>query len=498
MTSLWRRGHKVGAPATYLESLAAMIRSSNCSHFFSAVVAGMLLAATCSSALAQSQLVAPLTEAPSVPTLKGYASNVDHATRDILRSEVDLEKYSLSYRMNAARQGRWKAWRYFAFQEADLMLLEANTVALVSYRGAHLNSPSGLRRGPTAAATALPFFIGFVTGATGDGVELGVNSLHAWQARRAGFSQSRSQRHVVELLANIDRKLAQRQEAVAQESVGEPYLQQLHALEGKLLADFRNLSIAEFERFHTGTSRNLTTENAFYALDLIKQSTGAVWTGMVMYLINHDRGRMDVSAGILDMTNAGLTVLDPVLAHAAGSSAAALDRRALHRAGLSMLTLSEGDLLKDYEQFQSFLQAHQNSESAEIVAALNRLEHYAAEVSYFTRQINDSAAELRATRQAALGHLGWGLFVGGSKLPLAILPTIGGVRFPYRQGVVNCYYFAGGVAFLPAVTLTIIDSWKKRIEGELTYQRLRRDGKLPGQLLHTRLLELQKFAAKLE
>jgi hypothetical protein len=452
--------------------------------------AAVLLAVSILFAVAPAAVVAE-------PTLQGYVSNVDRLTRDILKDEIQLEQFSLRYRLETGRANRFKSWRYFAFQEAALGLFEANCISLVSYRGENLNNPEELKRGPAACATALPMLIGFAVGGTGDAIELGLNTVHSWQRGRTGFSQNESRAHVAAMLRGIDAKLAERRKIIDAEPPEDAETAELQKLEGRLLEDFRDLSVAEFQRYHIGASRGLAMENTFYLLDIGKASTGCVWTGLDLYLIRHGRGRIDTASGIVDIINAASVVIDPVAAKLAGSIAENIDRRKLRASGLPSPDFSEDKLKADYKILRQFAAAHATSDKADVMALLARMDHYEANTGYYTEEIRHSASELQEIRRSLLEHLGWGMFVGGSKMPLGILSVISGARFPYRDRINNSYYFAGGLAYMPAVTISIVDSWRRQIQGEIAFQRLRREHKLPGQLINGRLAELHNFSQKL-
>jgi len=430
-------------------------------------------------------------------TLQGYVSNVDRLTKDILKDEIELEQFSLRYRLETGRANRLKSWRYFAFQEAALGLFEANCITLASYRGENLNNPEELKPGPSAYASAFPMLLGFAVGGAGDAIEFGLNAYHSWQRARTGFSQKESLAHVAATLRVIDAKLAQRRRMIESEPPEDEELAQLQKLEGVLLSDFRDLSIAEFERYHVGASRGLAMENTFYVLDMAKASTGCVWTGLDLYLFRHGKGRIDTAAGIVDIVNASSVMIDPIGAKLAGTVAEKMDRRKLRACGLRSLDFTEDKLRADYQLLRQFAKTHASSEKPDVIALLARMDHYEANTGYYSAELRHTAEELQEIRRSLLEHLGWGLFVGGSKYPLAILSTVGGVRFPYRDRIINSYYFAGGVAYMPAVTISIIDSWHKQVKGEMTFQRLRRDHKLPGQLINDRLAELHNFSQKL-
>jgi len=56
------------------------------------------------------RITANADEAPSV---------IEDLTRKILIKEIELEKFNLNYKLNSAKQGRWKGERYAMFNEIN-------------------------------------------------------------------------------------------------------------------------------------------------------------------------------------------------------------------------------------------------------------------------------------------------------------------------------------------------------------------------------------------
>jgi len=444
-------------------------------------------------AQAPSEIVA---QAPAGTVLTGRVSNVDTITRDILRDEIKLEKYNLTYRLNAAKQGRWKGWRYFAIQECALGLVEGDLIAMTSYRGHGLHHPERVHRGTATNGTVLPAFIGFIVSGGGDAIELMINGYHYFEAHQNGFSQTQARLHVAELVNQIDKKIAERDAMLREQPSSDADVAQAQALEGKVLADFRQAALSEFQRFHIGASSTLANQQAFYLLDIAQTVTGAVWSALTMNLINKGKERMCQSSGIIFLVNAAQTMLDPMLAYGASRVAAKLDERSLRKSGFCQMMTNCGTMSANCSALKKWAVDRQNSGSPEVNALLSRVKAYDMDSAYHTAQIENYDKALRNQRKTAMMNTGWGLFIGGSKLPFGILPTIAGTKL-IRGKVVNAYYFTGSTVLLPSISAAILDSWRSQIQGEITYQRLKRQNLLPNQIIHTRMAALDQIEAAL-
>jgi hypothetical protein len=427
------------------------------------------------------------------PQLRGYVNNVDRLTRQILRTEMRFQAFNLRFRLGTANQSRTKRWRYFAFQEAALELALGNMISAVSYRGENLNNPRELKSGPQAWGTMFPLFLSFASSGTGDSIELLANAKHYLACRRRGTSPGQSRAQASKLVAQIDKLMAERDATIKQEPAAEAATAKLEDLEGKLLHDFRDLSVSEFIGFHKSMARESVTENCFYGLDLAKASIGCTWTGLDMHLMLDNRPRVDTAVGALDLINAALVVVDPVIAHSTGAAAAAIDGRRLVKAGLSARPCSMLQLQTDYKNLLEFLSVSDAAGNAEIVAAIDRTEAYEINNKYYIARMESSAETLSETRRAIVDHLKWGAFIGTSKMPLGVLSTVSGSKFPGRDGIFNSYYFAGSMAYIPAMTLAIADSWRKQLRSEKLYRQLKTENKLPGQILQNRIEILERL-----
>jgi hypothetical protein len=401
-----------------------------------------------------------IAQAPSaMPMLQGRVSNVDSLSRDILKEEIKLEKYNLSYRLNAAKQGRWKGWRYFFFQECGLGLSEASLIANDIYRGGHLHitnlspdsygfqtaaftgtqfasikpgtgfsppatayGPRHTNRPPTLSGEVyIPALIGGFFNFSGDAIELGINAWHMLGAHSKGFSQAQSRKYVSGLVAAIDKKMAERDAAIRQEPAADAETAQLQALEGKVLADFRDLSISEFERFHAGAARVMARENGFYIMDMAKAALiiYAQWEVMSYVLRKHNRGIGDIS--ICNSVSTAQIMMNPILSRLLGNLAVALDKRSMRAVGLPPMVESANRLKSDFSAMQSFAANHRDAgEKPEVLAALSRMDAYSANNAYYVGEAQKEAAELRRGNRAAIQNMGMGLYVGGSRLYLAI------------------------------------------------------------------------------
>ena len=104
---------------------------------------------------------------------------IDELTRQILLKIVQLERFNIHYSMEVAKQGRWKGWRYAAFQEANAGMGLAGAIIGTANRGSHLRTPARVWTVVQQSACFIPM-IGSIVGASAAALELGINEYHEY------------------------------------------------------------------------------------------------------------------------------------------------------------------------------------------------------------------------------------------------------------------------------------------------------------------------------
>jgi len=423
--------------------------------------------------------------------------SVDDLTREILRAEIELEKFNLHYKLEATKQGRWKGWRYFAFIESNTAMTLSSLIISVAERGEHLkgdefthNSTSLLAEGNVVGA------VGQIIGAAGSGLEFLINEYHAIDASRHGFSPNKSRNYVVGLVAEIDKKIAQREVLCKQGAISGDFAEMARR-EGTVLADFRDLSVSEFERFHIGARKTFAQQQTFYFLDMSQRVTGAVGNFLARKAIySHDR-HFNASAGICTAISGGMIMADPILSRLAGKMVASADKRSLERSGLPQLSEKCDRMMTDYQSLHTYCDQHKEMPPSYINGALARMEAYDCNQSYFTDQLEKSSKELRHGNRIAVQNIGSGMFVGATKV--AAGTTLADAGFVYYNSgkETNRLIFAGNVPYLVGTSYGLLDTARIQVFNEVNRQKLSKKKELPGQLIHARLDRLEQIEKKL-
>ncbi len=225
---------------------------------------------------------------------------IDNLTRQILLKEISLERFNLHYSLEVAKQGRWKGWRYAAFQETNAGMCLAGAIIGTAYPGGHTNAPIHPITGIQETACYVPM-IGSIIGASAAALEFGINQYHDYQASKKGFSPRVAKDYVLALINDITDLLWQR-EALVKIEASSPVMAQhaeIDAAEGRILYDLRDQGMLEFERFHIGDRGLLAFQQAQYIFDLSKYTLNAIGFGLAyLSLHRHDR-KLNFSSGIM-------------------------------------------------------------------------------------------------------------------------------------------------------------------------------------------------------
>ncbi len=184
--------------------------------------------------------------------LSGHITdNVESLSKDILRDEVKLQRFNLGFRQNNNKQGRWKGWRYFVTQEGNLGLTEAGLIVGAGERGEHVHGSKAANTSHNKLANGGVMLgaIGNIVAGGGSALELGINEYHAIEAEQHGYGSKQARDTAVKLVGEIDNKLIQRKHLIEQQPPADKEIAEMQEMEGAVLNDFRDLAIAEFERF---------------------------------------------------------------------------------------------------------------------------------------------------------------------------------------------------------------------------------------------------------
>jgi hypothetical protein len=414
-------------------------------------------------------------------------------SKEILLDEVALAKLNLSYRLEAAKQGRWKGIRYSLSAVADSSLVESGLIVGVAEHMSHVGGQlyKQLHAGALMHANVLGG-IGQVIGASGSLEEFLINDYHSLLAYRKGFSPEQARRRVKSLRNRIDGKLAAlRQIADKNRSEGRIAAAELQLKEAQVLADIRDLLVSEFGSFLERRDRLLWFQQSFYLADIARNVTGAIGN-LYGYKSAHQRNPVfNQPAGVLTTISGALIVADPIVARLIGKLKNSLDHHVLERDGMLEVAGSLARLRADADDFTTTYHLYEGQKEEPslngVVAALNV---FALERPDFDVRLSTHSKAVNAGRRIAVESLLSGALVGSTKLTLGIETAIAGFRYPINPNVTNVLVGTGSIPFLAGSAFAILDNLRIQTSSEINWYRRRRKGLLSGQLVGAELDKL--------
>lgn len=436
---------------------------------------------------------------PPASVLSGSVSNeIEDVTKQILLNVIALQKFNLGFRKSAAKQGRWKGWRYFVSQEGNLALTEAGLIVSVTERGKHLTGTNSKKNSANTLANggALPGAIGQSIAAAGSALELTINKYHSYKAKKKGFGFKQARDTAVKLVSEIDAGMAKREQLIKQEPASDREIAQMQELEGLLLADFRDLAVAEFERYHAGAKKTLAQQNSFYCLDIGKNATGVVGTFLIMHSILYGARAWNLSGGIMNTISGAMIMADPVLSRLIGDAAAKHDKKDMERHGLPMIYEKADKLEADYARMCQFCKNHQLADRPEMSTMMARVAAYDANYDYCVNEIQRVDKELTAGSRTAIQNLATSSFVGATKVTNGIMTANCGAHYVHDGIRTNTNLFAASTVYLTGVSWGLLDNVRIQTQREIKQRKLAKEHRLPGQLIQARLDELNQLESK--
>lgn len=429
---------------------------------------------------------------------------IDDLTKEILLKEIELERFNLHYVLEAAKQGRWKGWRYAAFQEANTGLNLTGGIISTVNRGSHLHNAAGVKLAPQEAANYIPM-IGSIIGASAAAGEFGINSFHEFMARKHGYSPGASIRKVKMLKDEILKLMDKRAELIKIEST-DPELSQ-HVLvdnaEGRLLKDNLDQILREFLRYHVSARRLLAFQQMQYFIDLAKYTTNAIGSDFAFLSLSHKDRIWNGHAGVLFAVSGQLTMWGPIVSRLYGKGVGMLSSHRVKTIMKEQADASITTLQADLAALDKIV----NSSTASVAAlgqALERQGIFEEHERDFTKEITAADKKANKAKLTATQNIGAGIFVGGSKTASSVLFLIPGYDHRFntktkRAGkVTNELLFSSAVVGLPANTFSMVDTLRIQVQGEIARHRAAKQGELPTQIAAHRLKKLDDLEQKLK
>lgn len=429
---------------------------------------------------------------------------VEELTRQILLKEIALERFNLNYKQNAAKQGRWKGLRYSLWGISNSALGLAGGITSVYNRGIHVNRASQVKGGLQENANTLSM-IGSIIGAGAAGQEMLINGWHEFQAYKKGFSPGIARKHVFGILADMERLQSQRDALVKMEQSNPSLAPQarVHEIEGRVIDDLKDQSLLEFKRFHLGARKLLSFQQMQYFFDIASNSTAAIGYNFAFLSLYRKRRVWNYRAGVMLTISGALVMGGPLVSRVFSRVVSRYHGSTLKESIAAAENKDLSKLEKDMRELESFCRQDKDY-CPTIYSALERCKGYGERSRIFQNQLQQASEQLAKSRLIATENVAAGLYTGGSRVAGGILFIIPGYLQLYNRSgerptkVTNDLLLASGIIGLPASAFKLADTVRIQGRGEYDRWKLAKEGRLPGQLISTRLSQLDEMESRLK
>ncbi len=421
------------------------------------------------------------------PTSTGsFSQQYTQLTKNILLTGFEVERFSLNFRMESAKQPKFRKLRYFVSQEAGSAGGLAFEITEVDQLGKGRKNPLQIDkralRGALAATTTTSIIAG-----SGSLFELSSNVLQMIKNKRHGYDPNSATKYVSTKLKHIDELLAQREALVAANADSPSY--ERAVAEGKVLHALRSSFINEYSHFNADTSAYRTYQNLFYVLNASYNSVGAMAANVAYRAVA--RPHLNGTANILFIVSGGLAMVTPVLCQAAGLYA---QKRAYASVKKEM---GPSDFNPD-----RFAQDCKNLDSAGTsvegslmpsLPATQRFALYTQSNELFTKQLDSETKTMRKLEKVALQNSYLGPVIGSTLMTQGILGTYGYYNYPIRIRKQLNQFYCGAIVGTVGTSMAVVGNAASLL-GTLAYEhKLAKQKRLPIQLIKERLTHLDEM-----
>jgi hypothetical protein len=416
-----------------------------------------------------------------------YSQEYTDLTKRIELAGIELERFSLNYRTASVHEPRFRRLRFFLMQEAGASGILVFEIVGDKEFAIGRNHPLKVSQRALHGALATAFTTSIIAG-SGSCLELASNALLSTKNKKQGFDPHSANSYVFSHLAQVDALLREREALVLAHKDRADYPRAL--AEGKVLRDLRNTFVDEYAHFHSDARGYATFTNLFYGLNAITYSIGATAVGVAYRAVKTPK--LNGPANILFVVDGALFMASPLLSTVLGT----LVRKRSYRALLAQAKQDEGyDPAKLGADRKHLEELASNAKGTLMPSqpALVRTAIYGESEDRFRKQIDNETAITRHLEKVAVEGTVMGPVIGGALLTQGILGTTGYYKYTFRPRPQINRYFYGSVVGTVGGGLAVAGTGAWFIASTLYQERLRKEHRLPSQLINDRLAYIDEL-----
>ncbi|MBC7997080.1 MAG: hypothetical protein IAF58_04015 [Leptolyngbya sp.] len=430
----------------------------------------------------------------SALTADSFSRDYTVLTKQILQKGIELERFSLKYRLEAAKQPKFRRLRYFLSQEAGAAGGLAFEITAVDQFERGRRHPLQINKGALENSLKATTTTSIIA-ASGSGLELTSNFLLSLKNRKNGYDPKSANKFVASKLKNIDDLLAQRDALVQRNSSSPAY--EYAVAEGRVLHAMRNSFINEYTQFSIDTRSYLAFQNLFYLLNTSYNVVGATAAGIAYKAVTEPE--LNGPANILFIVSGGLAMVSPILSTGYSKWMKNHARRDVERALNEKIDFKPGALAEECKKLERAVPVVDGSLIPSLPVT-QRLGLYTQSSELFQKQLANETKIMHKLEKVALQTSEIGPLIGGALMTQGILGTVGYYKYTVRPRKQIGLFYGGAVVGTVGTSAAVVGNaaW---LLASYSYERnLAKKKQLPRQLIQARLdhlVEIEKVVASI-
>jgi hypothetical protein len=423
-------------------------------------------------------------ETTSVNSNEEFSKQYTEITKKLVLAGVELERFSLKYRMASTEQPKFRRLRFFLAQEAGAAGTLAFEVTALKQFGTGRRKPLQINKSALHAGAATGLTCSVIAG-SGAGLELASNAALAYKNKRRGYDPRAANRFVSEKLKEIDRIIAERDALVAAHSDSPAYERAM--TEGRVLRQIRNASIAEYAAFHSDVKGYATFTNTFFLLNALTNSLASTGLGVAYESVTTPK--YTGPANIIFIVTGAMVMGVPLVSTGAG----ALMRRHAYNSFCKQIGEKPQFDSAEFTAQRNRLRELESTKEVTLIPTLpivDRAAMYAESQDRFQKQIISETKVARQLEKVALESNILGPAIGSTLMTQGILGTYGYYKYTFRPRPQLSYAFRGAVVGTPGAGLAVGGNAAWFLSSYAYEHHLKSEHRLPSQIIEDRLNHL--------
>ena len=415
-----------------------------------------------------------------------FSGEYSKLTKAILLKSVELERFSLNFRLEHAGISNLQRLIFIGSQEAGAAGgLAFEITALKEFNNGRHRLLSfhkqNVDRGLIAAEACS------IIAASGSACALGINALRSIKSYRHGYDARSASKFISSHLKEIDSLLASRDALVEAHKQNPAY--ERARIEGKILHSMRSAFVNEYSNFRANTASSATAFNLFLLQNIAYNTLGAVGAGLGRKAL--EEPKLNGPSNIVFTISGAMAMAAPLLC----SAQLHAQRKYLLNRNKKKFGFSETDLAELSTQCKLLESASTEAGVGSLIPALSstkRMGIYSDASSRFVVQLENETRTMEKLNKVALQTSFMGPAIGSLLMTQGILGTRGYYRyFPDRPKKQLDLSYKGAVCGTVGTSMALVGNaaW---LLASLSYEHhLRKNHRLPAQLIRERLKHLE-------